>query len=142
MTVIENNDIKDVKTFLKQHPAVGLATANSDGKPNAALVYCVAGPSDTFEFISLRETTKSKDLFENPKACLVAFDVVEGKTAKIEGVVQEITDTNHQTELFGKVLAVSQQTRGDHLPPITQMQAGEFVFFSIQPERWILTKFL
>lgn len=140
MVVISENR-EDVVAFIEQHPVVGIATADISGNPDAAVVYCVPGVDDTFEFITLRQTLKGQYLLENPRTSLIAFDAKDNIATKISGSVEEITDAVYQTELFNKVLIVSQKASKGHLPPITQMHAGEFVFYRLHPEHLAMTQF-
>jgi pyridoxine/pyridoxamine 5'-phosphate oxidase len=140
MVVISENT-EDIVAFIEQHPVVGIATAGVDGDPDAAVVYCVVGADNTFEFITLRQTVKGQHLLENPRISLVAFDALKSIAAKISGSVEEITDVGDQTALFNKVLLVSQQASDGNLPPVTQMHAGEFVFYRLNPEHSSITAF-
>lgn len=139
--VTKNDNIQDIAAFIQQHPVVAIATADLQGNPDVSIVYCAVSMDNAFEFITLRETNKGHHLLENPRISLTAFDAKHTVAVKVSGVVEEMTDASQQTELFNKILVVSQMTSDSYLPPVTQMQAGEFVFYRLVAEHAVMTAY-
>lgn len=137
----QHNDLEQIKEFITAHPAVALATASADGHPNGTIIYCMVSDDGTLDFMTLSDTSKAKDLAENPRATVVAFDVAAGITAKVGGSVNQMTDTNQQVQLFNWIMAATARIEGDRLPPVTQLHAGAYSYYRVTPEQWVLSSY-
>ncbi len=71
--------------------AMTLATASADGIPSARIVLLKGFSEKGAVFFTNYNSYKGKQLFENPKACLVFFWKELERQVRITGIVQKIT---------------------------------------------------
>lgn len=69
-----------------------LATATTDGKPSARVVLLKSFDANGFVFYTNYNSSKSKELMENPRAALVMYWQEPNRQVRIEGIVQKISD--------------------------------------------------
>ena len=76
--------------------AMTLATATKDGRPSARIVLLKDFDDRGFVFFTNYESRKAKDLAENPRACLVAYWLPVKRQVRIEGFVEQISETESE----------------------------------------------
>jgi hypothetical protein len=82
--------LREILNFVRRHSLAVQASVSSSHAPQAAVVGIVV--SDRFEmfFDTLESSRKCQNLRENSRiALVVGWDLAEGRTAQIEGVVDE-----------------------------------------------------
>ena len=72
--------------------AMTLATASPDGVPSARIVLLKGYDENGFVFYTNYNSYKSKDLHENPRACLVFFWKELERQVRITGLAQRTSD--------------------------------------------------
>ena len=70
--------------------AMTLATANKDGKPSARIVLLKGVENDGFVFYTNYNSTKGKEIAENPFVCLVFFWKELERQVRVEGSISKI----------------------------------------------------
>ena len=73
-----------------------LATATKDGRPSARIVLLKDFDDRGFVFFTNYESRKAKELAENPRACLVAYWLPVKRQVRIEGFVEQISETESE----------------------------------------------
>jgi general stress protein 26 len=131
-----------MQSFLETHSVGILATASREGIPHAATMYFVIGPELELYFVTRQETTKHRNLSENPNAALAVFDAASQTTVQAMGTVEVVTDDTLQTSIYSKVVAITKQTSGDHQPPLTKLDAGKYVVYQLKPKTLRMAEFI
>ena len=97
-------DRNPIKQFAKWHDEAGalgvseqdaismtLATATSDGEPDARIVLLKSFDDSGFVFYTNYESRKGKELHENPRACLLFYWSKVWRQVRIEGSVEQVS---------------------------------------------------
>lgn len=122
-----------VYDFLKQQSAGVLATVDPNNNPYAAVIYYTIDTAFVVRFLTKKWTKKSDNLAHNNHAMLVVYDVPSQTTVQISGVVTKVADTNETSEAFRHALGASLDTAANALPPVTKLDAGEYVAYEMRP---------
>ena len=70
--------------------AMTLATATKDGKPSARVVLLKQFDNDGFVFYTNYNSSKARELEENPRAALVMYWTVLDRQVRVEGTVERV----------------------------------------------------
>src|SRR5438552_17290460 len=76
--------------------AFTLATATKDAAPSARIVLLKKFDDRGFVFFTNYESRKARELSENPRACLVAYWLPVKRQVRIEGFVEQISETESE----------------------------------------------
>jgi pyridoxamine 5'-phosphate oxidase len=68
-----------------------LATATKDGKPSARVVLLKQFDNDGFVFYTNYNSSKARELEENPRAALVMYWIVLDRQVRVEGSVERVS---------------------------------------------------
>ena len=131
-----------ILSFLQTHPLGILATADRDGVPHAATMYFIVEPDFSVRFITKQQTTKHTNLRANPQAALAVFEAASQKTVQLAGPVEQIADLGELQEVFGQVLQISKTTSDGHRPPISKLDAGNYVAYRLRPTTVRMAEFV
>ena len=71
--------------------AMTLATASAEGVPSARIVLLKGYDERGFVFFTNYESYKGKDIFENPRACLVFFWKELERQVRITGIIEKVS---------------------------------------------------
>lgn len=71
--------------------AMTLATATKDGKPSARVVLLKQLDNDGFVFYTNYNSSKARELEENPRAALVMYWTVLDRQVRVEGIVERVS---------------------------------------------------
>jgi len=101
---VDRNPIKQFAKWYQEATAFGiaetdamtLATATKDGRPSARIVLLKDFDDRGFVFFTNYESRKAKELAENPRACLVAYWLPVKRQVRIEGFVEQISETESE----------------------------------------------
>lgn len=119
--------------FLKGHYTGVLATVSRHHKPNATAIYYYVDDSGEISFLTKRLTRKVEDLQMNNCVMLVVYDESEQTVVQIDGIASEITDEKEAHQAFRNTLRASLHTAESAVPPVTKLDAGDYVAFKIDP---------
>lgn len=117
--------------YLKGQSLMVLATATPDGSPYASTMLYVVDDDLNFYFITRKDTKKSGQLAENPKAAL-SIGCASPMNVQAEGAVEEVTDETLRAELFARLAEAGGRIK-DFWPPILRIEAGDYLLFRIAP---------
>ncbi|XP_072042643.1 pyridoxine/pyridoxamine 5'-phosphate oxidase-like [Amphiura filiformis] len=84
---------------IEEANAMTLATATKDGRPSARWVLLKGYGKEGFKFYTNYESRKSKELLENPFACLVFYWAALSRSVRIEGRVEKLSE-EESTQYF------------------------------------------
>lgn len=119
--------------FLKQNKIGVLATANAEGAPHGTLVYYVIDNDFNLYFVTKLDTTKAKNIAQNPRVAFVVGTKDEPVTAQLQGKAAHFQGPT-EVKLIDQILAIA-HTGNYHWPPILQIQAGKPAVFVIEVHR-------
>jgi uncharacterized pyridoxamine 5'-phosphate oxidase family protein len=138
---ISDRDPK-IYSFLQTHPLGILATADTSGVPHAATIYFVVESDFSIRFITKQQTAKYHNLHTNPQAALAVYEVKSQTTVQLAGPVEEIQDISELEQVFGKIVQISETNSDGHRPPISKLDAGNYVAFRLQPTTVRMAEFV
>jgi general stress protein 26 len=121
--------------FLQANSIGALATKSPEGDPHVRLIYYACDDTFSLYFLSLANTRKADDIATNKKAAFVVSSSDSHHTLQIEGVFEEMTDT----ETFGPMIVNLTKhlfPKDDSPAPITHLDPSHPVFFKLTPT-WI-----
>jgi general stress protein 26 len=142
MTVNLSENHPKMQSFLESHNVGILATASKLGVPHAATMYFVIGPNFQIHFVTRQDTTKHRNISENPQVALAIFDAASQTTVQAMGTVEEVTDTALQANIYNQVLAITKGTSGNHQPPLTKLDAGKYITYQLKPRTLRMAEFI
>jgi len=142
MTVNVSENHPKIQSFLETHNVGILATASKQGAPHAATMYFVVDPNFHIYFITRQETTKHRNLVENPQVALAVFDAGSQTTVQATGEVEEITDATVQGNVYNRVLGITKATSGEHQPPLTKIDSGKYVTYRLKLHSLRMAEFI
>jgi pyridoxamine 5'-phosphate oxidase len=91
-----------VNSELLEVNAMTLATASADGLPSARIVLLKGFNKRGFQFYSNYESFKGKQLFENPRACLVFFWKELERQVRITGLVEKVNSEESDAYFYSR----------------------------------------
>ena len=124
-----------ITDFLKRNKVAVLATANKDdARPHAAAVFYDTDSHSNIFFLTKENTTKSKNLQDNPLAAMVIFEARGLKTAQIIGAVTRIDDEAMVQKAQRIMSRFSAEISGNSETPISKLDAGLYVLYMLTPQ--------
>lgn len=121
--------------FLNTHPVGVLSTADEDGNPHASVIYFSISEEFAITFVTRKRTRKYQNLQQDPRAMLVVFDSAGQVTVQISGVVQMIEEPTDLRQALQYMVKASYTTsKPGSPPPITKLDAGEYVAYQLLPQ--------
>lgn len=119
--------------FLRANGVMFFGTANSDGAPHVAAMLYVVDDDFCFSFVTREDTSKARNLLENPRGSLsVGW---EGQmNVQAWGPVERVEDEAQRRAIFAGLADVSAGLE-DFWPPLVRINAGEYVVYRLRPER-------
>lgn len=122
-----------VKDFLTKNPVGVLSTAGGDSAPYSTTIYFVTDDNLNVYFLSKAETQKIKNIQDNNKIMLVAFEAKTQTNVQISGSAYEEKDGPSLQNIFKEILEVTRNTSNAEVPPISKLFAGAYVVYKIKP---------
>jgi nitroimidazol reductase NimA-like FMN-containing flavoprotein (pyridoxamine 5'-phosphate oxidase superfamily) len=133
---------RKIYNFLAAHRSGVLATNGPDYAPQASVIYYDVEKDLTIRFLTKKFTKKSANLQLNPLAALVVYDEPTQTTVQISGEVSDISDMDEVSDVFRKVLRASLHTSSSNVPPISKLNAGEYIVYELVPNDVKMASFL
>lgn len=123
----------DIYHFLFAHPVGVLSTVTPDGDPHGAVIYYSIDRSFNISFLTKDRTRKFDNITHHDHVTLTVFDPATLFTAQITGVATKIADSEAINAVANAVLKACLATSKTGVPPITKLQAGDYVGCNIKP---------
>jgi general stress protein 26 len=134
MPIMITEEQRHILDFLREHSVAVLSTADETGKPHGATIYFTFDDqSMNFFFMTKQNTTKNRNLQQNPQAALTVHEAQTQTTAQIVGNVTEEKEPAKTEAVFQSVLSAAIQTSKSDTPPTAKLQAGAYVFYRLIP---------
>jgi hypothetical protein len=133
----------DALNFLQEHPLGVLTTLSGAMLPESSAVYFAAKPDLSCLFTTKTRTRKFANIENGSPAVLFSFSEDHLASAELRGRVEVVLDTMeiaHAIEAMNGV--VSSRKAGYWVPPIAQIEAGEYVVCRLIPEAVRFSRFV
>jgi uncharacterized pyridoxamine 5'-phosphate oxidase family protein len=121
--------------FLQSNPIGILSSTGPNGDPHGSVIYFSLDKHFNVSFITKAQTKKYDNLSRQGHVMLTVFEPKTQTVAQITGKAQEIKDDYIINQIAGAIHAASLKTSEAGLPPITKLEAGEYVAFQISPNQ-------
>lgn len=119
---------------LQEHPLGTLATINKMGLPELATVYLFVENDFTCYFVTKTSTRKFQNLLMHADASILSYDENELTSVELAGKVEVITDASTIIPIIEKFQhVVSDRKAGYWIPPISQLDAGQYAVCKLVP---------
>ncbi|MDZ7786399.1 MAG: pyridoxamine 5'-phosphate oxidase family protein [Candidatus Saccharibacteria bacterium] len=134
---------KRIFDFLKSHPVGVLATVDPNSNPHAAAVYYAVDKNFNVTFVTKKGTKKHDNLKHKNHVMMIAYEAETQTTAQITGVAEDISHSQKEAnEAFRNMLDASMETSEAGLPPISKLEAGNYVAHKLTPRQIRMAVFL
>lgn len=120
-------------SFLELNPIGVLSSVTPDSDPHGAVIYFSVDKRFNVYFLTKSGTRKHDNMQHNNHVMLTVFEPITQTTAQITGVATELTDTAGITAVASEVLGISTKMSAAGAPPISKLQAGSYIAYTIQP---------
>ncbi len=126
--------------YIEQNPAGVLSTAGQDG-PHGAVIYVIPASHATLCFVTKNQTKKYTNILKQPQVCLTFFNEKESTTLQATGKAYVADDKQGLKELIMNRMAEAHATQSNWLPPVTELNSGEYAVIGIELSYARLTDF-
>lgn len=130
-TISERN--RRIYNFLQEHPIGVLATIDPNGNPHAVVVYFSVDKDFTLSFITKRETKKHDNLKRNNRTMIVTYEPNTQTTVQVTGIANEVSGISETARIFSNTIKSSKETSEAGIPPISKLNAGQYVAYHLRP---------
>ncbi len=142
MTASESEGKLRIAEFLAANGIGVLATSDLFNQPHAAPMYFVADPDLTVYFITREDTTKCRDLQQNPRAALAVYDAARQRTVQIAGTVTPVEDLTRIEDVYRRLSAIGLATSEGAVLPVSKSAGGRYRCFCLTPATARLADYL
>lgn len=124
-----------IYNFLKENPIGVLSTVNRSGHPHGSVIYFNIDEHFIVTFLTKSKTKKYQNIVTNPEIIITVFESNTQTTAEINGKAKLVKDSFEINAIAGSILGASLKTSDSGLPPISKLEAGNYVAFKVHPEQ-------
>jgi hypothetical protein len=125
----------DAVNFLQEHPVGVLTTLNAAMIPESSAIYFAADARFSCLFTTKTQTRKFSNIQNGSPAVILSFSEGKLASAEVQGTIEVIVDAMeiaHAIEQFNTIVA--SRKMGYWVPPIAQIEAGEYVVCRLVPK--------
>lgn len=124
-----------IHDYLSNNPLGVLSTIGGDGRPYGSVVYFTIDQRFHLAFITKSGTRKYDSLLAHPQVMLTVYEAASQTTVTISGQVEEVKNVEMIAKISGQIVDTSMKTSSGNVPPITKLEAGDYVAFRLIPEQ-------
>lgn len=110
-----------------------LSSVDPDGNPHGATIYFTINRDFEVSFVTKSGTRKYDNLIHNNHVMLTVFEALTQTTVQVTGLAQEVEDGFTMNQIAARVLGTSLRTSDAGITPLSKLEAGDFVAFTINP---------
>lgn len=118
-----------------------IGTIDSGPTPQLTVVYYTISEDYLIHFATKSGTKKHHNLQENKHVQFLVFDQETQLTIQVNGIAHELTDEASISSVVQHMRQASVDDSPD-APPISKLDAGEYVAYQIQPKHITMALFL
>ncbi len=133
---------KRLLSFLQNHSVAVMASLNADRVPEVVAIYFYVDTDFALYFVTKLKTRKIKNIMRNSSVTLLIYDVSDMTSSEIRGkaeIVNDTVDFAQIIEKFENVFKLQKTLNG--LPPISQIEAGDYVACKVIPHHIYFRRF-
>lgn len=127
---MKNISKEEVKSFLKNHYLMQIATVDDDQPGVSVLLYTIDEDLN-FYFGTHKNSYKIKNLLTNPKTSLVVWEFGQIQV-QANGVASPVIDPKDQENILDK-LADSATKDPNFWPPLFRIKGDDYIIMKIKP---------
>lgn len=133
---VDDSTKQKVLKFLRHHPSGVLSTVDSHNKPWGATIYYIVDDDFKFYFNTRVETSKYKNIENNPYVSLTVTDQDSQTTVQLAGKVSKLSADKYMDIVFGKLADQVRPKDDSHWrPPLSKLKAGNYMPLQISPSQ-------
>jgi uncharacterized pyridoxamine 5'-phosphate oxidase family protein len=121
-----------IMSYIDRNPAAVLSTTGDDNKPHGAVVYVCTASHHTVCFVTKNGTAKYKNLMAHPDVAVTFLNEKESSTLQATGRAFVVDDQQMINYVLDKITALHTDKQVDWLPPISKLQAGDYVAIGVE----------
>lgn len=121
--------------FLTTHPVGVLSLVDPNNNPHATVIYFSVDTDFNIFFTTKSDTHKHDNLKHNKHAMFTVFEPVSQTTVQIIGEALLVDGEAKSQEVFRSTVAASMATSEGGIPPISKLQAGDYVAYQLTPKQ-------
>ena len=131
---------RELVSFLRSNPVAALASINAKGMPEIMAIYFYVEHDLSISFITKVKTRKFENISTTPSISLLVYEKDRLMSAEIHGEAKVIDDTIEFVQTIERFQEVFERQR-KWLPPISQIEAGNYTAYKIFPKRIYFRRF-
>ncbi len=131
---------RNIYAELSKSHVGALATIDHAGMPHLSVMYFKVNNDFTLHFATKRGTKKHANLTKKADVRVLIFDEKKQLTIQIEGAAHEVRDAAEEQRVIEHAYMLASENNFD-APPISKLQAGEYVAYKIKPARITMAMF-
>lgn len=136
----QTEERRKIYDFLKSHPVATIGTVDDECNPHMAIIYFSVNRKFELTFTTKRQTKKHRNIKNNDRVMLLAYEAFSQTSVQITGTAEEITNLRTAGEVFKSTLKNSLKTSGVGIPPVSKIY-GDYVAYRIKPDQIRMTEF-
>jgi hypothetical protein len=122
-----------IHRFLSQNRIGIVSTISPDMEPHGSVVYFSIDDQFNISFITKSGTRKADNLVHNDRIHMTVFEPLTQAVAQIRGRAHEITDGYALNRVAAQTLGTALDTSESGTPPLTKLEDGGYIGFTITP---------
>jgi general stress protein 26 len=130
---ISNKSLRVASNFTFYTDTAVISTVSKEGEPHASVVSFVTDKDDNYYFVTKTDTQKTKNITYKNKVALTIHHSHSLKILQVQGVANIELNSDITKMLIGAITEPKTYKEGVKFPPITKLDAGDYVVFKITP---------
>jgi nitroimidazol reductase NimA-like FMN-containing flavoprotein (pyridoxamine 5'-phosphate oxidase superfamily) len=130
----------DSKKFLETQEVAVLSTLSRSAQVQGATVYYRLR-DDCIYILTKSDSSKAHNMMAHNQVALTIYNPDEIKTVQLEGIAQIEADRETKRIIFDELVKPRDYQGEKLMPPVTELSAGGFITFRIQPTKVIYTNY-
>jgi len=120
-----------ITEYIRKHPIATIGTTGSKGEPHGAAVYiCPDEHRHVVYFLTKNETEKYKNLTAHEIVSITVVDPAGNSTLQATGKASTVHDA-HALDMITKRMVDANPRASEWIPPISKLDAGQYVVVSV-----------
>jgi len=130
-----------IREYISAHPIATIGTVDSKGDPRGAAVYiCPDDQRHIIYFLTKNETDKYKNLIAHETVSVTVVNPAGNSTLQATGKAFTVRDA-HALDLITKRMVDANPEVSEWIPPISRLEAGQYVVVGINLSHARLAEF-
>lgn len=110
--------------LITDHKAGALATADRQGTPHVAIVYCIVKDDLSLYFSTRVESRKFRNIQKRQKVSIAFFDELNMETVQLTGQVERVGKLSVEQAILGELIRLRYGEPNWPAPPVKMFERG------------------